>query len=164
MTKAYRRKTGVWSSSRKVLAKPYELRVAQELQSMLTEELAVLPRQPSDVIKPFRIGINDALMALRKPDITPSALGIAIQKYTRSTGYLLALSIDDSLRYNLDGSDAGTVSDKDRLAARDAFHQSLAKRERRKAERKNEPRRHCRHARRLSRCRLKTPTGQGAKY
>ncbi|RCK33931.1 hypothetical protein TH9_05805 [Thalassospira xiamenensis] len=108
----------IWSADRKITARAFELRAAQELQSLLREEVSILPATLSDQIRPFQIGVRALFDELAKVGTTPIELKLALQRYTGATGYQMALGLDGSHRYRLDGSVDDPVSDDNREHAR----------------------------------------------
>ena len=118
VTKHKKSQGSIWSADRKIIARAFELRAAQELQSLLREEIAILPANLSDQIKPFQLGVRAILGDLMKAGTTPDELKHALQRYTGATGYQMALGLDDSHRYRLDGSVDDPVSENNREHAR----------------------------------------------
>ncbi|KZB55949.1 hypothetical protein TH44_12270 [Thalassospira xiamenensis] len=123
----------IWSADRKITARAFELRAAQELQSLLREEISILPATLSDQIKPFQIGVRVLFDELAKASTTPIELKLALQRYTGATGYQMALGLDGSHRYRLDGSVYDLVSDDNREHARKIALGRLEKMRRKKA-------------------------------
>lgn len=118
MTKHKKSQGSIWSADRKITARAFELRAAQELQSLLREEVPILPATLSDEIKPFQVGVRALFDDLAKAGTTHAALKLALQRYTGATGYQMALGLDGSHRYRLDGSVDDPVSDDNREHAR----------------------------------------------
>lgn len=91
----------LWSAERKILARAFELKAAQELQSLLREKIAVLPETSSDQIKPFQIGAHDLFRAMASSETSLADLKLALRRYTGATGYQMAIGLDESVRYRL---------------------------------------------------------------
>ena len=108
----------LWSAERKILARAFELKAAQELQSLLREKIAVLPETSSDQIKPFQIDAHDLFRAVATAETSLADLKVALRRYTGATGYQMAIGLDESVRYRLDGSVDALVSEDNREHAR----------------------------------------------
>lgn len=117
----------LWSAERKILARAFELKAAQELQSLLREKVAVLPETSSDQIKPFLIGAHDLFRALASSETSLADLKVALRRYTGATGYQMAIGLDESVRYRLDGSVDAPVSENNREHARAIVRRRFAK-------------------------------------
>jgi hypothetical protein len=103
--------------SRPVAAREWNVAHAAALQALLTQPLAVLPKQVGDPLLPLRVGIWDALLALLRPGAEPEALARALQVYTRSTGYFMACARKGAMRHDLDGRAVEPVSEEHRTGA-----------------------------------------------
>ena len=117
----------LWSAERKILARAFELKAAQELQSLLIEKIAILPETSSDQIKPFQIGAHDLFRAMASSETSLADLKVALRRYTGATGYQMAIGLDESVRYRLDGSVDAPVSDDNREHARTIVKRRFAK-------------------------------------
>ena len=118
MAKHKKSQGSIWSADRKITARAFELKAAQALQTLLRAEIAILPTSPSDQIKPFQIGVRAILWGLVKAGTTPDELKNALQRYAGATGYQMALGLDGSHRYRLDGAVDDPVSYNNREHAR----------------------------------------------
>lgn len=123
----------MWAAGRKITARTFELNAARELQALLGEKIALLPEAPSDEIKPFQIGMHDLIVAAALPDTSLADLKAALRRYTSATGYLMALGLDGSVRYRLDGSVDALVSDDNRDHARKLVKRRFAKMQKKQA-------------------------------
>lgn len=70
---------------------------------------------------PLAIGVRQQTIADRPKDISSNALQIARRRWCGSPRYLAALAAPNSIRYNLNGSKAETVSVEHRAAALEAL-------------------------------------------
>ena len=119
--------SNLWSAERKILARAFELKAAQELQSLLREKIAVLPETSSDQIKPFQIGAHDLFRVSALATTSLADLKVALRRYTSATGYQMAIGLDESVRYRLDGSVDAPVSEDNREHARTIVKRRFAK-------------------------------------
>ncbi len=79
--------------------------------------LATWPSAFSSPRRPLAIGSGEIIMAAKPDRINAVEVSLAIGFLVRSDEYLEALSDDQSVRFTLDGSVAGAVSEADRHSA-----------------------------------------------
>ena len=100
--------------------KSFAERLAEMRQALGDRYPAALVATEDDRVTPLAIGALDQLSALA-PQLSSAQCQKFLSAYTRRMKYLLALASDGARRVNLDGSDAGPVSDAHKQAAREAL-------------------------------------------
>ena len=96
---------------------PGFLALARSLDALLVQPIAVLPQTPSDLIKPFKLGVRPEIEALRRPEVSEAKLAAALRSYAKSVAYQSALARHGSMRHELNGTPVELVSDEDRQSA-----------------------------------------------
>lgn len=105
--------------------KSFAERLAEMRQVLGDRFPAALVATADDRVTPLAIGALDQLSAIA-PQVSSTQRQKFLRAYTRRMKYLLALASDGARRVNLDGSDAGPVSDEHRQAAREALRRLQA--------------------------------------
>jgi len=104
-----------------VLATSLEVERAQTILKLITAPVVVLPSRPDDQVRPFAVGLFESLKAMRKPDVSITALRRATSAYVHSRRYYLACGQPNALRHSLDGEPVCPVSHEDQVAARESL-------------------------------------------
>jgi hypothetical protein len=111
-----------WTSSRgPVIANELDLVKAGAINAMLSHDIAILPTQPGDPIRPLAIGLWVEIRALLRPEGGVTALRRATGAYLHSKRYYFATAQPDSMRHDIDGNPIEPVTASDRLAAQQRF-------------------------------------------
>lgn len=110
-----------WSieQSGPIVARETDVLKVRAINALLTHPIAILPAKAGDPIRPFALGLWTEIRQLLRPEFSVSTLRRATGAYLHSKRYHLAVAQPRSVRHDIDGISIDTVSDADRLAARE---------------------------------------------
>lgn len=132
---AEKKEPRAWKVSRgPITADRYTLETARAIAALLVAPIAVLPKEPGDIVLPFKVGIGAEIGELLRLEASRIDLRSALRRYTRSAAYLYASAQPDAQRHDIDARPVEPVSEPDRITARKWF---LVVQEKRKERRRH---------------------------
>ena len=97
---------------------PHALKLAGEINALLSAPIAVLPIAATDPVRIFKVGLRPDIEKRLKPDATPKSLRTALQRYTFCSAYIRAMAAPGAMRHDIDGKPVEPINDVDRTYAR----------------------------------------------